>query len=84
MIPDHIIERAAIIEFDANKPRAEAEELAGIHKTGTILLSIQQTDESAVEYARAWCRERELTNEDVSVRRNNSEVYVIAKQDVGL
>ncbi|MGB9154373.1 MAG: hypothetical protein WCD70_14940 [Alphaproteobacteria bacterium] len=83
MIPDHIIERAAIRQFDAGYSRAEAERLAGIHPAGTILLSIQQTDDAAIEYARAWCRERELTAEDVSVRKNEFEVYVIAKQDVG-
>lgn len=83
MIPDHIIERAAIICFDGNKPRAEADRLAGIHSMDTILLSIQQTDDSAVEYARNWCRERELTNDDVSLRRNELEIYVIAKREVG-
>jgi len=90
-VSEDLKERAAIMQYDGGMARATAEHYAFNDITGgdmtypidTVLFCVTETDETAIDAAKAYIKEHGLTSSDVRLVRTDGTVQVIAKREIG-
>ncbi len=89
MTLDDVLERSAILEFDAGRERFSADRQAWEEVMGeqpkfsadVILFASSPADDQSVCDAKDFITKNKLTKDDVSIKKSDKVVYVITKKE---